>query len=451
MNAVLEWVKANVFIVVFGVIMIAAAVTLPLFSSKMNKQVKATVSQRVQLLQQLSQLQKGEIVPGHQGLPNEKTLQRYEQIARVLGEDAAAVQSAAIEHNRKGREPIKPVVQRQRLSIFPDAPVEVMDVIPRNFHDALMDAYGTLLQSVNAGMPPEAEALRQELENTRTQFITQDLRKSTDENLTDEEQAQLNEKLSSVRTSLYVESAKQIGLYVGMNTLGVPEWSQTDQPSHGELFTWQWQYWIIEDILSALHQANQGEPSVLNGPVKHITFAQVMNVPAPGASQGNPAGANRPMTEGFAGAGAGLGDMDTPAPAAQGPAGAEANPKAPIQPNYAASITGRVTNPLYDVINVQLSLVVDTRRIPQVLDAIAKYNFMTVTTLSLRSVDPYAAAQSGFFYGSEPVAEIDMTVETVWLRAWTREFMPVDIKRTLSIPVQAAPTAATPTMPQTDL
>ena len=40
---VLAWVKANVFIVVFGVLMIAALVALPIVSGKLNADVKARV------------------------------------------------------------------------------------------------------------------------------------------------------------------------------------------------------------------------------------------------------------------------------------------------------------------------------------------------------------------------------------------------------------------------
>ena len=458
MNAVMEWVKANVFIVVFGVIMVAAVVTLPLLSSKMNKQVKETVNQRVQLLTQLSQLQKGEIVPGRTGLPNEQTLQKYEQIARVLGEDAAAVQSAAIEHNRKGREPIKPALSGQRMAIFPEAPPAHLDIVPKNFHEALLDAYGSLLNSIRAGMPPALETLRQELENTRTQFVTQDLRKSTEETLTDEEQSQLTEKLTTMRTSLYVEAAKQVGMYVSMDSLGVPAWNQSDQPSLGELFSWQWQYWVVEDVLNALHQANGAETSVLQAPVKHVLVVQPLDVPVPGASQGNVPPTGAAGGEGFTGAGAGAGEFELggaapqpQAPAAAGAAGVEANPKAPVQPNYAVSLSGRYTNPLYDVINVRLQVVVETRRIPEVLDALAKRNFMTVTSLNLKAVDPYQAAGSGFFYGSQPVSELDLNVETVWLRAWTRDFMPVDIKRTLSIPVKTTQPGAAPATPEAEL
>lgn len=453
MNAVLEWVKANVFIVVFGVLMVAAVVTLPLFSSKMNKQVKETVNERVRLLQQLTQLQKGEILPGHTGVPNERTLERYEQIARVMGEDAAAVQTAAIEHNRKGREPLRPALSGQRLPIFPEAPPSHVDIVPRNFHEVLMDAYGGLLHSIGAGTPPAPETLRQELENTHTQFVTQDLRKSKEETLTDEEQRQLTEKLTNMRTSLYVEAAKQIGFYVSMDVLGVPGWNQSNQPSLGELFTWQWEYWVVEDVLNALRHANRNDTTVLKAPVKHVVLLQVLDAPAPGASQGRGPAAGMRGGEGFAGAGA-AGDGNEfggLAPQAQAPAGVEANPKAPVQPNYAVSITGRYTNPLYDVINVRLQMIVDTRRIPEVLDALAQYNFMTVTSLNLRTVDTFQAAGAGFFYGSEPVSELDLIVETVWLRAWTRDFMPDEIKTTLSIPVKSAQPGAAPATPEPEM
>ena len=49
----------------------------------------------------------------------------------------------------------------------------------------------------------------------------------------------------------------------------------------------------------------------------------------------------------------------------------------------------------------------------------------------------YAAAGAGYFYGSEPVTEVTLLVETIWLRSWTTPFMPDEVKTSLGIPVEA--------------
>jgi hypothetical protein len=87
-----------------------------------------------------------------------------------------------------------------------------------------------------------------------------------------------------------------------------------------------------------------------------------------------------------------------------------------------------------------MELVVDTQRLPEVLDAICSYNFFTVTSMRLSAVDPFDDVQSGFFYGSAPVTKVSLTIETVWLREWTMQYMPPQIKEALGI--GAPPTSA---------
>jgi len=83
-----------------------------------------------------------------------------------------------------------------------------------------------------------------------------------------------------------------------------------------------------------------------------------------------------------------------------------------------------------------LDLIVDVERLPEVLDAIAGYNFMTVTSVHLTEVDPFELARQGFVYGSAPVARVRIHIETIWLREWTRRFMPKAIKQALGVPVE---------------
>ena len=48
--------------------------------------------------------------------------------------------------------------------------------------------------------------------------------------------------------------------------------------------------------------------------------------------------------------------------------------------------------------------------------------------------DPYQAVAEGFFYGAEPVSNVTLQLETLWLRAWTKLFMPPALKAALGIP-----------------
>jgi hypothetical protein len=126
--------------------------------------------------------------------------------------------------------------------------------------------------------------------------------------------------------------------------------------------------------------------------------------------------------------------------------GTGANPKAPVAFDYSASITGRKSNPLYDVVYVNVDMVVETARLPQVLDELSRYNFFTVVAINVVPADSFEAARSGFVYGPEPVSNVFMTLETIWLRDWTTQFMPDDLKSSLGIPV-TKPGGVQPTEP----
>jgi hypothetical protein len=204
-------------------------------------------------------------------------------------------------------------------------------------------------------------------------------------------------------------------------------------PSIGELFAWQWEYWVVDDVLRALQEANKDHRSVTTAPVKRIVSLTIRDVPA--GSEAKKEG-EAPSTGGGYGSFGGAADGGTPPePSAEGaaPAGAAADPKALLAADYRVSLSGRKSNPIYDVIHVDLELVVETERLPEVLDAISKYNFMTVSNLRLTTADPFEAAANGFYYGPKPVNTVQLEIETVWLRAWTKELMPEMTKKQLGI------------------
>src|SRR5688572_26058344 len=103
MTQVVDWVKANVWIVVFIALMVAALITLPLLAGGMNEQVRKEVEDRARSGSDLQQLERTELGPGQAGIVNEQFIEQYGRVARSISEDARAVQDAAIKHNRKDR------------------------------------------------------------------------------------------------------------------------------------------------------------------------------------------------------------------------------------------------------------------------------------------------------------------------------------------------------------
>ena len=89
---------------------------------------------------------------------------------------------------------------------------------------------------------------------------------------------------------------------------------------------------------------------------------------------------------------------------------------------------------------VEVVLIIDSQRLPEAFDALAKYNFMTITNARVEPEDLFLAIRDGYFYGSRPVSRVTLELETIWFRQWTTQFMPLELKQALGIPVEAKST-----------
>jgi hypothetical protein len=117
-------------------------------------------------------------------------------------------------------------------------------------------------------------------------------------------------------------------------------------------------------------------------------------------------------------------------------------------PAAAPSISGRKgggPTGLYDTRTATLDLVVASARLPELINAFSRTDFMAVTGLSLQDNDAWADLESGYYYGPDNCVRVHLTVETVWLRSWLTPLMPEAIKSTIS--AAPAPEAAAPPPP----
>lgn len=193
-------------------------------------------------------------------------------------------------------------------------------------------------------------------------------------------------------------------------------------------------------MLNAINAANKPYRSVVDAPVKRVLSISVKEdilpkVAAPVATEEVPAEGSTPPADGAAVAAA--------APELALP---PLDPKAVVSYDFAKSMTGRVSNSMYDVRFATVRLVVATSMIPEVLNAIARQNFMTVITMDVRPTDAFEAADEGYIYGAAPVSELRLTIESVWLRPWLAKLMPRELQtlkgtdgRTTDDPAPSAP------------
>jgi len=430
MSTVLQWLKGNVYIVIFVAIMIAAPVTMWVVAGRMNQAVRTEVEARAKMISDMSRFEKTSVsfdspVPGNEAVKasiavNRQFLDRYQQVVEIIRADADRVREEVLRINHKDRTVLVP-------ELFPRPPLQLREILPQNMARALQGAYEQLLSDVGAGGPPTRDEMVEHLTAARERYLTQLLKQLTD-TLTEDEQAGLTEQLTRTRLSYYADAAKGLKLYVTFADLNVPE--PGDFPARAEnegmieMFDWEWRFWIKQDILMALAQANEPYNSIVDAPVKRVVSIFVNDLP--GAGGGGSAG-------GFAAAGRrGRGD------AAPKSVRADASREVPL--DYTFSFTGRATNPLFDVRLVEVVLIINSEKLPEAFDALAKYNFMTITNAHVESEDLFLAIKEGYFYGSKPVSRVTLELETVWFREWTVQFMPLELKQVLGIPVEAQST-----------
>lgn len=439
MKEAINWIKENVLIVVFSVIIILSLSLGWIYSSSFNEIVLEDARSRAGDFSKLNQIARsnesvnvpgGTPIPVSNGNPlDESTVQIVKDAYSHLQEQSSHIHKAALDHNSKNRPHI---IQ----GLFPAPPPSQREVIPHRMHDAIVEAYKQLLASVDAGMPPSMADVQTNLSRREEQVLhnTQD-RSSLDQDELDS----LTKTLVNQRLNQYQDRASQLMLYADLRSLNVPDALESQLPTLATMYDWQWQYWMTQDILNAIASANSDAKSVMEAPVKRVVSLKFPGAIIPDGSaweQTGSAGSGRQPSGGGNFAGFGAGSSSPQSGRSGGNAATKAtvpNPSQEVKLDYGTSFTGRVTNSLYDVRSIDIVLIVDTRELPKLLDAIAAENFMTVIDVNVRPSSSFRAAQSGFMYGIHPVSQVAMKIETVWLREWMAEDMPEDLRSILGI------------------
>ena len=447
MSGVLNWVKTNIYTVFAVAAMIAAPVGMWILSGNMNEAVREEVEDRAKKISEMSRFEKTNVsfhypVPGNVPVDasiavNRRFLDRYQEVVDVIRKDTDRVRQEVMRINHKDRAVLVP-------QLFPRPPAELREILPQNMYRALHKAYEQLLKDVHAGGPPTAAKILEKLQAAREQYLTKIQKRLTD-TLTADEQAGLTEQLTNTRLSYYADAAKGLKVYATLDDLNVPASSDFPDRAEGEgmsrMFDWQWRLWVKQDILMALAQCNEPYNSIVDAPVKRVVDVFVTDVPGSGGAAAR-AGSAAP-TGGFNTGGRKSGRRtggSSSRGAETGAAPTSVDPSREVPLDFGYSFTGRTTNPLFDVRRAEVVLIVDSEMMPEVFDALARYNFMTILNARVEPVDLFVAIRDGHFYGGKPVSKVTLALETVWFRAWTIEFMPPELKETLGIPVEAGST-----------
>ncbi len=427
----LAWIKANpVSVASIGVMLVVPAVAWWVAGDIKAERVRLAES-RAQEWANLEKLEKASIeitLPGRAaesmtGTVSSKSVNAYKALAARLKSDAVSAQQRAREINQGGRTKLIADVRVTK---------DNSSVIAEEVFDAVRARAAAVLKELKVLAPPGDDRLIDDLQRRQDAFIAAE-RKTDRKSLDADQLKRLQSSLAETRLQLYADTAGSTSFYGDLGALDLPgsAGEAGTPPSESRMFEWQWRLWVQEDLLRALGDANAGSRSVIEAPVKRIVSMAVgpdlaMKRAGPAEGEGGEAppaddGSGAPPADGAAPAEPGL------APPA--PSYPPIDLKAPVEYDFSRTFTGRVSNALYDVRNVTMRVVVSTSRMPALLNALAKRNFLTVIGMEVRPADAFDAADLGFIYGAEPVSEVTMVVETVWLKSWLARLMPPEMQK----------------------
>lgn len=420
------WAKSNWLILVLSGVSVAALPTAFYFSSKMHKdlikiqQTKANADwtgvSGYEVTYTIPAVRPGQEQFSEKAPLNQKLIDLIQIKRNEVKVESAKVGAAAAKFNegQGGERRHKPAIEGVLPKYVGSVRVLQLDML-RWFTQT---AYPALLTRVNAGAPPDVNRVVKEL--TESQGIVKNRMLSTTgaPALSPEQQTELTKQLLTERVNAYRRQAAKLSFYAEpRNIIDMPmaPLAQQSLPTLATFWDWQVKYWIYDDVLSAIALANT---SRIPGGPEGVAGSVVKRVLKVGVD---------PLTT--------MSDVPDDVPPVDEnvmtPTSSE-----PIKLNEALSVTGRVNAPdnqFYDVRNLKIELVVAPERLPVFFDALAKTNFMTVLLCELEEHPILEDIKEGYFYGDEHVVKATITIETLWLRAWTTKYMPESVKRALSV------------------
>lgn len=359
----------------------------------------------------------------HSGMPHPDYTEFFREQQQKQNERLQQVTSEIIEFNKKNRGVLV-------KGLFPKQPEDSSEaqLMRLRMQDLLIpgdgdSAYEQLLSKLNATTPPDPVSVLDQLNDTRARLFERESAQSGSTDMDPDEREAMEQELSAQRVSLYARPAQEHSIYMSLDVLpegspfqvapGFPRRALSNTPNHGTTFLWQLDYWLAEDLFGFLGAANSRNGDLL--PIVEAPIKRVLEI------EGRPLRLNRTASQG---------QFDDPIEPGPDPA------VQVFEPRFHAASSGREAdwlNQLYDIRRVRMSLVVDSARIPEIIDAAAQYNLITVTDLDIEPVNVWSDLERGYYYGTDHVVQLNIELELVYLRAWTAPLMPNIIRRELGL------------------
>jgi len=439
---ILQWIKANLLIVASCTLIIILLPTGWFFSNKWNNSIQEKATQAYNdekgKLKKASEVEYSlpAVLKGEEGLtdkraPNAIVTRFYKERIQERKDQVAEVVQRGVEFNQADHTvPVDGLLpESSSVSELRKQGYKLGQLIAGT--EESPSIYARLLRSLNAGDAPDPEFVTSTIEQFKEQQEENYAATSSDGKVSIEQAALLDQALIKRRLDEYAGRAESIAFYCSIDAI------QTSSPEAGYshvpatppgydsinetvVYTWTWDYWIISDILRGISAANTDASGVSlpvpDAPVKHVEKIRVKEFTA---------AAQTP-------------DDDFSDNSRSGRRGSRGGPSTPDPTNSTVtkSYTGRTggdMGSLYDIRYVDLTIIASSKDLPAVFDALGKTNYMTVIDADLSQVNVWDALANGYFYGDDHLVRAELTIETVWLRSWTKDLMPKSIRTSLRI------------------
>lgn len=441
MKPVIAWIRKNVVAVIcaaLAVIVLPTSIVLSAgWTSKVREEAQKRASDELKKVEAnkvsytLPAVLPGVTAASFSAEPNAKITEHLKARREQLLKEAGTISGKAEEINRR-----TPLIE----GFFPkSATPEEQQSKGLEFADILVggpgrpSAYQKLFDKARAGNPPPADRVGVQLRDERER--AEDILKAgqKDRVLTSSEILDIQKRLVDLRQSEYRKRAAELSVYGSPDVLipadDFPKQVPAQPPTPFQAFRWQWDLWLVTDVMEAISRANgldKGRVGIEGSVVKRINAISVRD------SQSNK------LRGETAESGQSGGQRDDRGGGPGGPPPADPNAiKALVPPNFTASVTGRYnagSNQVYSVRSPTVDLIVSSARLPELFDAFASVNFMTIDgDMHIYAVDPWKELEEGYYYGEEPVVRVTFRVESIYLRSWLAPLMPEQTRRVLGV------------------
>lgn len=480
---ILAWVKSHLAIVVSCILILAILPTAFFFSKSWQDKLLKGVQTKAEAELAKTKVSVTYALPKVDpkiepvtlsGAPNDKVTEFFRKTREQMLAEVEKLSTKGVDFNRGvgpqaqgvGRSEFKPIV----ADLFPKPKLtpeqekqgarrEVEQIRLNDMEDALLgkagrpNPYQSLLAGLRAGIPPTSDHVFQVLKDVHDREKERITANSRD--LTPEEKKTLDQLLKDRRLGEYQATARNIGVYADISIF--PSASSDTSGSRrmdsaismmptgaiparqlnlGRTFLWQWDLWALSDFFNAVRLANSGKDGKLMG-VDASVVKRIMAVQVYQPEEMKALAMEKDKVENE--------------PAADAATETATVPDPPI--DRSRSVVGWIRsggNNVYEVRTMRVRIVASSARLSEFIDALQRTNFIAVTDLDLRQIDPWEHLAEGYFYGDEHVVQADMTVESAWLNSWLLPIMPADLQVALgrTPPAEPAAEGAAPAGPQ---